>query len=184
MAKVRGYITDLTTNEGLTFALNPQQFEERYEAGWTERAHLAGSYRRLQFNSTANPRIAIELVFNRALLAIESRVFNTYDETDLRRRIERAKNFLESLCYPRQHQGSVLAQSPPPVLVVWPEVMAIRCVTMSCGIRNDEFDERGELVQFTATMEFQEQRVYPIYSDRVRKVGSMRGSKSARVYLD
>jgi len=184
MPGVRGYITDLTTNEGLTFALNPQQFEERYEAGWTERAHLAGSYRRLQFGSTANPRITIELVFNRAIMAVQSRTFGAYDETDLRRRMERAKNFLMSLTYPRQHQGSVLAQSPPPVLVVWPEVMSIRCVTMSCGIRNDEFDKDGQLVQFTANVEFQEQRVYPIYSDRIRRVGSMRGSKSARVYLD
>jgi hypothetical protein len=184
MPAIRGYILDLETNDGFMFLLNPQQFEESYTANWTDKPPLSGSFHRMQFKSTANPRISIEVMRDRELIAHYARRLGTYDETQIKRAMDYGKSFLQSCLYPRRHQGSILMQSPPALLCVWPNVLSMRAVLQSCTITNEEFDVNGYLVKFTARLELTEQRLEPIYSADIRRLGSMRGSRSGRSTID
>ena len=184
MPVVRGYILDLETNQGFTFLLNPESFEEQYAANWADKPSLAASYHRLQFRSTNNPRINIEVVRDRQLIAHYARQLGKYDENLIKRAMDYGKAFLQSCVYPRRHQGSILTQSPPALLCVWPKVLSIRAVMMGCNIVNDEFAKDGTLTKFTARIELVEQRLEPIYSADVRRLGSMRGSRSGRSTTD
>ena len=178
MAKVRGFILDLSNNEGQAFAQNPEQFEETYSAVREARAALAGTHQRRQFKHTANPTVSIDLLFNRKLLADLARSIGNYDEAWLTRILPRAKAFFASLASPRQHRGTVLLQSPPPVLLVWPKVLRIRAELDECVIRNREFAEDASLVEFVAAMKFTEQRTKELFSADIRRLGSLRGGDS------
>jgi hypothetical protein len=175
VATVYGYVLNLSSNDGQMFAQNPREFEETYSAVWNDRAGLGAPHQRRQFKSSNNPTVSIDLTFNRKVIADMSRKLGTYDEAKLRLVMTRAKAFFQSLTVPRKHQGSVLVQSPPAVLLVWPKVLKVRANLDRATFRNAEFAADGSLVDFVASLSFTEQRTRDLFSDDVLRLGSMRG---------
>ena len=179
-ARVRGMVLDVTTNESQIFLQNPEQFEETYAAVYEERAALSAPHHRRQFRATELVPVTMEAIFSRKILSMAALQAGNKSFTlaDLDRAILRAKAFFASLASPRRHPGTVLLQSPPTVIVIWPHVMRIRAKMDRARITNREFATSGHLVEFAVELEFKEVRVRDLYSSDIRKLGSMRGGAS------
>lgn len=179
-ARVRGMVLDTTNNESQIFLQNPERFEETYAAIYEERAALSAPHHRRQFKATELVPITMELIYNRKILSMAARKAGNKNFTlnDLDRAMLRAKAFFASLASPVRHPGTVLLQSPPTVLLIWPHVMRLRAKMDRARISNQEFSIDGHLTEFVADLEFKEIRERDYYSVDIRKLGSMRGGTS------
>lgn len=175
-ARVRGMVLDVTTNESQIFLQNPEQYDEVYSAIYEDRAALAAPHHRRQFRATELVPITMELVYSTKIAVMAATQAGMYPSAgEVYGAINRAKAFFESLASPRRHPGTVLLQSPPTVMVIWPHVLRVRAKMDRATIMNREFARTGHLVEFMVSLEFREIRDRDLYSSDIRKLGSMRG---------
>lgn len=149
----------------LVVQFNPSQFEEFLSVNYARPQVLGQSHQELQYLSTSNMVIPLELFFL-------SRDFDTHFKG-----VE-AKRFLHSLCYPTRGADAIVSGAPPRALVVWPGVLSMSTKITQLRVKNQRFNNLGQVVQFTADCTFEEMREVRWTSEDARTFGSQRTAEN------
>lgn len=160
-AQFRVSLSSLETGETIEAQFVPPEFEESLEAGYNALEVPGLSHRPLQFGSTSNLQISVELYFN---------AYNTPEDL---RRLETARKFLQAALYPRRAEN-VASGAPTRLLFVWPGIVSLTCVLRSLTIKHSRFNREGQSVQFIASLALEEFREGRVYAEQIREVGSVR----------
>ena len=160
-APPRMRIFNLRTNERFVLQFNPSQFSERLQVNYARPSVLGQSHQELQYLNTANLVIPMQFFFYSADQAAHAKG-------------QDAKKFLHALCYPVSGADSIVGGAPPRALVVWPNVLSLTTKLTMLVTNNQRFNIKGELVQFTANVTFEEMRDVRWTSEDARILGLRR----------
>lgn len=163
-APERMYLIDLKTSEVMTAQFNPAELNETLKVA-RAKLHPPGlPHERLQYSYTENHRVTFELIYD-ALSDPEASVEGNLD----------ARNFLMSLCYPKQGVRSVNDGADTRVLFVWPNMISLTAVISELRFKHSRFARTGESTFFKVDVSIEEIRDgVPLTSEEVRKVGTLR----------
>lgn len=165
---------NIRSGEGITAQFNPTEFEEGLEAQYNRQQVLGLSHQVLQFIGTGNHHFTMELFWNRGVTPeVREEDLANIGISEISELAE-AKAFFESLMYPTGGATSITSGAPPRVLVVWPGVLSMTCVLMAMNTTNERFNSRGETVEATMSLQFEEIRDVRITSQEVRQFGARR----------
>lgn len=154
---------------------NPKEVEETIKVHWNEITIPGMSHQRLQYHFTENVPFKFDLHFD-GLQALDTKP-GTLRGTGGPSGIQQAKNFLQSLCYPRAGAQSVLDGAPPHVLFLWPNFMEVTCVVSEQKWTNSLFCSDGTPRRFTCSMHLKEVRTTRLSSQQVLRNGNRRWDK-------
>lgn len=157
-------VVNLSTNEEVIAQLNPTEFEDEVGADYDKLSTPGQSHERMHFRNTQNYVVTMDLYFR------------AYTEAEYAE-MNRARHMLQSWCYPRGSISSVLnlAGGPPSLLATWPEIFSIECKLLRCRFRNRKFRPTGGVVQWIASVQFEEDRSKRLTSEQVALVNVVRG---------
>lgn len=152
----RMYITDL---QGLVIRAqyNPAEFEEQLRANWQGSEPVGLSYHPLQYVSTENKTLALELVFDAGV------------EGQTLQGILEARRFLMSLLYPRAGARSVREGQAVRVLFVWPGFMALNCVVRELGFKYEAFNVQGTPTRYKVNVKLEAIYDHRLYHEEIKE---------------
>lgn len=161
-------ITNLDNGNVLTPQFNPAEFTEAFDVNYARQRVPGLSHTVLQYVNTNNDKLTMQLVF----------IADTEEQATENLR---AKRVLQSYGYPRRGGDQVIGGGPPRLLVIWPNVISLRCVLASVSFNFTRFDRTGRPIQFTADVGFEEIRSIRLLSDEVELDGSRRANVDVEV---
>jgi hypothetical protein len=156
-------LTNIETREHIDAQFNPTQFSIALQVNYGRHAPPGSGYVPLQYGNTGNPTIPLELMFF---------VRNT-KERDNR---DTARRFLLSFCYPRRGAVNIPQHAPPRLLVTWPQFVTMVCVVTNITMKFTLFNSNAQPIQETYSMQLEESRDGPLFSDDINRTGVMRPS--------
>lgn len=161
------HFVNLVTQESVAVQYNPQQFEETVEVLYARIGILGMPHQALQYLGTGNHQLRMDIFHDSTTLAVHQAG-------------KAVRNFLLSLCYPKHleagDEAGILTGAPPRVLVAWPRVLSMTCRLSGLRFVNQRFNRHGDLVQFTASVSFEEVRDVRLTGVEVRRRGTLRAS--------
>jgi hypothetical protein len=155
-------IANVSSGESIDAQFNPTELDEALEVNWARQTVPGLSHQPLQFVNTGNTRFTLDLQFE------------AQDPTSDVDQILRARQFLQSLCYPRRGAADVIGGGPPRALFVWPTFVSLTCVIASLSFKYSRFNLAGTPVQFTAKVALEEIRDVRLLSEDVLASGTQR----------
>jgi hypothetical protein len=164
---VRGLVCNLRTGEAMSFLLNPTELREQVQVNYSRLQVPGLSHEILQFSSTGNVTLPVELYLNKYF----ARAVSAEDDPD----ILAFKRFLQALTVPAGGASDVASGGPPRALLVWPGLVSLTCVVTSLEFRYEQFGARGEVLVYRAQVNFEEIRDVRMTSEEMRVQGSLRG---------
>lgn len=186
-------LTNLETGEGWLAMFNPAGFTEEVTVNWVSQEVAGLSHQPVQYGSTSNHAFTLDLFFRASLAG--GRGAGRAAEDALRQDsfrilggsadnvpdkkpaglpdIEAVRNFLLALAYPIQ-STNVGGGGPPRVHVAWPNHMSMTCIVKGVRFRNSRFNQSGSVVEYTASVSFEEFRETRITSSEIRNLGTFR----------
>jgi hypothetical protein len=162
--RARLVLIRVETGEELPAQFNPASFDEVIEVAYARHEVPGLSYRPLHYRGTANTTLALELYFS----ALERGAPDLGD----------AKRFLQALCYPRQTAEEFGASAPPRVLVVWPNVLSLRCVVTGATFSHEQFNAEGAVTALRAKLTLEEVLPERLMAADVLRFGSRRSPEA------
>lgn len=154
-------LTAVETGDYITAQFNPEEVSEKIQVLYSELEVMGLSHRPQQYQGTSNTVLAFELGFDRL----------SVDGGD---KIDRAKNFLRSLCYPRRAAQDVLGGGPSRVLLSWPNLYSLTCRVWTLDLNFKKFNSTMRDTLFTCKMEIREARDVRLYAEDVLSQGTLR----------
>lgn len=166
----RLHFVNLETGEEMDAQFNPTEFEKTIPVNVQRREVPGLSHQPIQFASTGNMTIPIELY-----LCVETRAELLYSV-----QVER---FFESLCYPSAGAGDVATGGLPRLLVVWPQNFAfVAMLTSGLRVRTTRFNVFGNGTEKTLSFVCEEARDYRLTSEDVRSNGANRAPTATETF--
>ena len=156
-------VSNLDNGTVLRPQFNPAEFTESFDVNYARQRVPGLSHQVLQYINTNNDKLRMKLVFiaDNEAQAVENL---------------KSKRILQSFGYPRRGGDAVIGGGPPRLIVIWPNVISLRCVLASASFNFNRFDRTGRPIQFTAEVQFEEIRSVRLLSDEVELNGSRRDS--------
>ncbi len=151
----------------LTAQYNPADFEEILKVDWAKQKPPGLTHRRLHYTGTENPELSLDLVFDAHTDAISSKT----NVEDAITRLMDTRNYLRSLCYPRQGDSGVRDGQAPRLLFKWPKFLTLTCVITELSFKYERFHQDGRPTRFTVKVKIEGIIVedgIPLYSELVR----------------
>lgn len=149
-------LSNMSTNETIEVAHNPEALEEEIQVNWNRLTVPGLSHQVLQYGNTNNLSIPLELWWDgRRSLAFQ--------------KLHADRVFLFSLCYPQQGDDPVAGNGPPRVLFVWPNMITLTCVMAGVKFNHSKFNYQGQSYMATATVTLEEIRDFRLLSSEVRE---------------
>ena len=168
-------ITDLTTLEEVEMQFNPSELTETVRIDWA-RLRIPGlSHERLQFNHTENYKATFRLIFD--ALTENSSGISIRRGNDAARNLD-TRNFLMSLCYPKQGAATVSDGEAPRVLLVWPNLISLTAKIDELKFHHSRFALDGTPTFFEVDITLEEIRDTRLTSEDVRASGTQRSSST------
>jgi hypothetical protein len=179
-APARAALLNLATNELRPFRMNPAELPVNITVNWGKVAGMGADFEWLHYHHTASPTFALELHQYRMAM-VEQRhhgrsSLTASDVEEVREQYESDRRFLLSLCYPQGRQNDLVKRSPPPCLLLWPKLLAVKVVVESLAIKDTLFARDGSSLEFVANLGLIESRTYRLTSEDVARVGLLRES--------
>lgn len=152
----RGTLGNVETGETLSFQFNPDEVKEELSVDFTRLAPIGYSHKPLQFKGTDNRTMGFELVFD------------AMSENGGVDRINSARRFLMSLCYPMKTAGDVASGGPPRALLIWPGLGKLTGRITKVGFTHKRFNQQLKPTLSIANIAIEEIRDTRIFSEDVR----------------
>jgi len=147
-------IVNLDNLQTLEAQFNPSKLTEQFAANWT-RLNVPGlGYQPLQFQNSDNAKLTFELFLTTASIEGWGSVGGGAEQTPP----QLARRLLASWTKPRQVSNDIIGGSPPPLRVVWPQIISFDCVLLRVELDHKAFDLPGNLgiARSTARIELEE----------------------------
>lgn len=151
-------VVNLDTQEEVEAQRNPPSFEDEIGAEYQRLATPGQSHQRHHFVHTNNYTVNIDLRF---------RAYSEEEYVEM----NRARHLLFSWAYPIDHSPG----GAPKLLATWPNAFSIECKLISCRFRNERFMPTGAIVDWTASLVFEETRDRRLTSRQVAQAIIVRG---------
>lgn len=148
-------------DSSLAVQFNPSEFVEKVEAEYGRLQPLGHPHQVLQYQGTTN-------------WATTMQVFWLVRDEPTMLQLRKARRFLSSLVYPSGSAQSVVTGGPPDVLVVWPNTQSMVVRITGLTFQNHRFSHTGEVIQWTATINYEERRTTRWTSEDARRSGALR----------
>jgi hypothetical protein len=174
-------ILNTDTGELRRFIANPTEVTVALEAQWNEIVGMGADFEHLHYHHTTSPVITFDVTYSRIVFAF-SRMADRFGATgradmeETREEFDKHRRFLISLLYPRGNINDVQRRSPPYVIFLWPNFLALRGVFKSLTMKHSQFATTGEPIEFTASVTVKEARSYRLTSADAYRVGFLRES--------
>ncbi len=162
-------LTRLTDGETLASQFLPAEFETTLEVEYVKLKVPGLSHAPQQYVQTGNQGFDLELVYRTR-------------EADDAEWIAQARNFCQSLCYPRAGADSIITGAPSRVLVVWPNFLSLTCIVTKVQEKHSAFSREGFPVRSVFRLTLEEIRDVRLTAEDVDLLGLQRGSGSAQAY--
>jgi hypothetical protein len=155
-------VVNLSTNEEVIAQFNPPEFDDDLSNDWNRMGPPGASRQRMHFGFTNNYSVSLELYFSAGSEA-------EYDE------INRAKQHMQSWCYPLAGSQLMPGKGPPRLLATWPHVFSIESYLTRCKIKYQRFAPDGRCTRFVASVQFEDCGEGAITSEQVATSVVVRG---------
>lgn len=155
-------IGNIDTGETLTAQFVPTELKESYGAEYGKLAVPGLSHKILQFGSSENAELDIELEFNGLLNPSTP--------------VAEQRKFLMSMLVPSRKAQGVSTGAPAKTLFFWPELFSLVCRLTKLDMTHTYFLPTGGPAIFKAKLRLEEARDTRLYAEDVRANGTMRGS--------
>lgn len=152
----RGTLGNVETGETLSFQFNPDEIKEELGVDFAKLAPFGYSHKPLQFKGVDNRVMSFELVFD------------AMSENGGVDRINSARRFLLSLCYPTKAAGDVASGGPPRSVFSWPGLGSLTGRITKVGFTFKRFNQQLKPTLSIAQVTIEEIRDARIYSEDVR----------------
>lgn len=164
----KAVLVNIETSERFEFQFNPETFTESFGVNYAKHVVPGLGYQILQYINTNNNVIPLTIYLS-DLAAISE----TAGGSAFQMKVEEAKKFLQSLCYPVRGPSGGWA-APPLCMFLWPSVVRFRCVVTELKFTHQRFygDTLG-VMALTAELTLEEVVGLQRYSDDVRQKGSI-----------
>lgn len=160
-APVRMQIWNVQEATILTAYANPRELSEKIAVAYADHTVPGMSYKPVQYTATENLKISLELFW----------VANSPDDL---RKLDEARRFLHSLCYP--WRGKV---APPRALFVWPSQFSLNCIVRDVEGGHKSFNKNLNTNVWTCKVSLEEIRDERLYGDDVLRSGTQRSASSS-----
>jgi len=175
---------DSPDQESLRAQFNPNELALTIKAVWQKTTIPGMSHTLRQFSHTDDLGLKLDLYFRVSAPAaavaagLVERPDSRLEPFTLDDRFH-AESFLFSLCVPRGDSSFVTRNSPPKVLVVWPEFLSFEAIINDVDFKYTGFNVTGEPTEFTASLSIEEMRDLR-YTSLDARLGGFQRSTSRR----
>lgn len=165
-------ITNLRSGVEIVAQFNPTEFEEQVAPNFARFSAQGQSHEKRHFTYTGSFAVTTTLYF---------RAFSPAELDE----IHRARRHLLSWAYPRRIGSDTVGGGPPPLLFVWPGMLALPVDLISARIVHEAFNKAGKSVRFRAEVTFEESRDTLLTTESVADDEELRfGAALAETDLD
>ncbi len=174
-------IHNLVSGDFIEAQFNPTELDENIKPNWNRQNIPGMSHPNLQYSNNNPYQFSFALFFDSLELLQGPTVVRGTGPGDIKPSPAdmggtplSARNFLQSLCYPRGDADDVTSSAPPRCLFFWPNFVSLTCVVDEMSFRHTKFLPTGHPAQFTADITLIEIRDVRLTSQEVREVGTLR----------
>lgn len=146
------YVDLLTDVDQMEF-LNPSGFKESFGANYAEQNIRGLSHRLLQYDSTENYKLDLEL-FCEA-------------DSDTDKQINSIRRFFAAATHPRKGAGTIPKVAPPRLLFMWPKMLTLTCVVRGVSFDHRIFFRNGQTRIMTVNLSLTEIRDVIVYAEDI-----------------
>lgn len=157
-------IVNLDTAEIHEVQYNPTELNEKVAASFAEVEIPGLGHQPEQFSSTANFEVSFSLRYD---------AIGFFGGNGVQR-VKDARKFIYSLLYPRMLTGAITRAGPPRVQLIMPHFWSFTCKFHTADLKSRFQNVDGDLSAFSIEIMAKEVRDATLYSEEVRRVGTVR----------